>query len=76
MTFTGSKSLLGAPGIFIAIEGGAELIKDRRQFEEHWTKDVELYFPDGIDSPNLLLIKVHATRIHYWNGEDEGEVKV
>ena len=26
------------------------------------------------DTPGLVLIKVHAIRIHYWDGEDEGEV--
>jgi general stress protein 26 len=30
----------------------------------------------GVDSPGLVLIKVHATRIHYWDGEDEGEVLI
>ena len=40
----------------------------------HWTKDVERYFPDGIDTPGLVLVKVVAARAHYWDGEDEGEV--
>ena len=33
-------------------------------------------FKDGVDSPGLVLIKAHATRIHSWDGEDQGEVKV
>ena len=28
----------------------------------------------GVDMPDLALIKVHAKRIKYWEGEDEGEV--
>jgi general stress protein 26 len=64
LSFQGSKGLLGKPPIFIAVEGRAELIRDRTAFE------------DGVDTPGLVLIKVHATRIHYWHGMDEGELKV
>ncbi|MBD0413461.1 pyridoxamine 5'-phosphate oxidase family protein [Oryzicola mucosus] len=76
LTFSGSKSLLGAPGIFIAIEGDADLIRDKAQFEEHWVKDLEIWFPDGIDTPGIALIKVHATKISYWDGEDSGTVAI
>lgn len=76
LTFTGNKSLLGAPGIFIAIEGQAEPIRDKAALEEHWNKDLERWFADGVDTPGLVLIKVHADRISYWDGEDQGEVKV
>ncbi len=72
----GKKSLLGAPGIFITIAGRAEIIRDKAAFAEHWNKDLERWWPDGIDSPGLALIKVNAERIHYWDGEDEGEVSV
>ncbi|WP_426955418.1 pyridoxamine 5'-phosphate oxidase family protein [Muricoccus radiodurans] len=76
LTFTGSKGLLGAPPLFISVEGRGELIRDKAAFAEHWTKDLDRWFEGGIDAPGLVMIKVHATRIHYWNGEDEGEVPV
>jgi general stress protein 26 len=76
LTFTGSKGLLGKPPVFIAVEGKAELIKDKAAFQEHWTKDLDRWFQQGADTPGLTLIKVHATRIHYWDGEEEGEVPV
>lgn len=31
---------------------------------------------DGTDTPGLVLIKVHASRLHYWDGEEEGHVDV
>ena len=76
LSFAGNTGLFGKPGIFVAVEGDAELIRDKGLFEQHWTSDIERYFPDGIDTPGLRLIKVHASRIHYWDGEDEGEVRV
>ncbi|PWW00378.1 general stress protein 26 [Hoeflea marina] len=76
LTFTGSKGLLGKPPIFIAITGKAELIRDKAEFEAHWVEDLERWFEDGVDTPGLVLIKVHADVVHYWDGEDEGEVDV
>ena len=76
LTFVGSKSLLGKPPIFISIEARAELIRDKAAFETHWNKDIEAWAKDGIDTPGLTLIKTHASRIHYWDGEDQGELAV
>ena len=76
LSFQGAKSLLGKPPLFIAVEGTAELIRDKAAFAEHWTKDLDYWFEQGIDTPNIVLIKVHASRIHYWNGKDEGEIRV
>lgn len=74
MSVVGSKSLLGKPPIFIAVEGQAELIRDKAEFQAHWHKELDYWFDEGIDTPGLTLIKVHATRIHYWDGRDEGEL--
>lgn len=76
ISLQGSKGLLGKPPLFIAIEGNAELIKDKAAFAAHWTKDLEYWYKDGVDTPGLALIKVHASRIHYWDGEDQGEIRV
>ena len=74
MSFAGSKGLLGKPPLFIAVEGKAEIIRDKAAFSAHWTKDLDYWFERGTDTPGLVLIKVHATRIHYWDGKDEGEL--
>ena len=74
LTLSGDRGLLGKPGIFIAIEARAELIRDKAQFVAHWTRDLDRWFPQGVDSPGLVLIKAHASRIAYWDGEDEGEL--
>lgn len=74
MSLRGNEGLLGKPPIFIAIEGQAELIRDKTKFTDHWQPDLERWFEGGVDTPGLVLLKAHATRIHYWDGTDEGEV--
>lgn len=73
LSFQGKAGLLGMKPVFVHIEGRAELIRDKAAFEAHWTKDLSLWFKDGIDTPGLTLVKVRGVRAHYWDGQDQGE---
>jgi len=64
------------PTAFIAIQGEAELIREKAEFEAHCITDLERWFENGVHTPGLVLIKFHATRINYWDGENEGDVEV
>ena len=72
--FQGKAGMLGLKPVFVSIEGEAELIQDKAQFEAHWNKDLERWFEQGVDTPGLILIKVHGQRAHYWDGEDQGDL--
>lgn len=72
----GLKGLVGAPGMFIHVEGEANLIRDKGRFAEHWQDGLDRWFPQGIDTPGVVMIEVMAKRIHYWDGMDEGEVRL
>ena len=74
--FQGKAGLLGLKPVFVSIEGSAELIQDKGQFEKHWNKDLERWFKEGTDTPGLTLIKVHGERAHYWDGEDQGDLVI
>jgi general stress protein 26 len=76
LALQGAKGLLGAPPLFIAVEGRAELVRDKAAFADHWSADLDRWFPEGVDTPGLVMIAVHASRIHYWQGEEEGEILV
>ncbi|MET0250377.1 MAG: pyridoxamine 5'-phosphate oxidase family protein [Sphingobium sp.] len=76
LTFQGKAGLLHMRPFFIAVEGGAALIRDRAAFDAHWNADLDKWFEQGADTPGLVMIKVSAKRIHYWDGEDEGELDV
>ena len=76
LSFQGKAGMLRQRPFFIAVEGRADLIRDKSAFEAHWNPDLESWFADGADTPGLVMIKVHAERAHYWDGEDEGEVEL
>lgn len=74
LSYQGKSGLLGLRPFFLAVEGQAALVRDKQQFAAHWTKGLERWWPEGIDTSGLVLIKVSGTRAHYWDGEDEGEI--
>ena len=76
LSLSAPPSLLGKPGIFVVINGHASIVKDKAAFEEHWVKDLERWFDEGVDTPGLVLINVHAARIEYWDGEENEVISV
>ncbi|WP_423142972.1 pyridoxamine 5'-phosphate oxidase family protein [Parablastomonas sp. CN1-191] len=79
LSYQGSAGILGVvgkPGAFIHVEAKAELVRDKAELEKRWQKELERWWPEGPSTPGILLIKAHAGRIHYWDGEDQGEVQL
>ena len=79
VTYMGSPGLMGIvgkPGIFIHVEGRALLVRERDLFVKHWDDSLDRWFPQGPDTPGLILIEVNARRVHYWDGEEEAEVSL
>jgi general stress protein 26 len=72
--YQGKSGALGMRPFFLTVEGRAQLIRDKEEFEAHWTKGLDRWFEQGTDTPGLVLIKVTAERLHYWDGTDEGEL--
>ena len=71
-----SEAGLFSKGIYVAVEGTAELIRDKAAFKQHWTSDLDKWFDHGVDTPGIVLIKVRANRATYWRGREEGEIEL
>ena len=71
-----SLAFQGDKGFMVAVEGKAEVIRDKQAFEDHWNPSLDQWFEDGVDTKGVVMLKVSATRAHYWDGEEEGEVKL
>ena len=76
LSLQGEGGPKGAPGIFIALQGDAEIVRDKAKFEQHWSKDLDRWFKDGPDTEGVVMLHVHATRCAYWDGEDEGDFDI
>ncbi|MGQ3314655.1 pyridoxamine 5'-phosphate oxidase family protein, partial [Reyranella sp.] len=71
-----SLAFQGDDMFMVAVQGKAEIMRDKAAFEDHWNPDLDDWFEDGVDTEGLVMIKVSAERVHYWDGEENGEVKL
>lgn len=68
LTFSGDRD-------WVALRGTAQLHReDRSLFEEHWSPDIDRWFPEGIDTPGLVLIQVTANEAELFGASGEGVV--
>ena len=76
LAFDGKRGILKTTHTYVSVTGAASLVTDRKTMEKHWNKDLEIWFEEGLDTPGIVMIHVKATRLKYWNGEEQGEIKL
>ncbi len=54
--------------VYISLTGDAEVVSDRSKIEELWRPSLEIWFPKGLNDPNIALIKVNVSYAEYWDG--------
>lgn len=52
---------------YVSVTGNAELVRDRQKIAELWKPQFKIWFPRGIDEPDIALLKVHVTQAEYWD---------
>jgi general stress protein 26 len=50
-----------------SVSGTATLSRDREKMRQMWTKWVEVFFPKGLDDPDLALLRVDVEKAEYWD---------
>lgn len=56
-----------AKNTYLSASGTAILVQDRAKIEELWKPLYKTFFPDGLNDPNLALLKVSVDRAEYWD---------
>lgn len=61
--------------LFVAVQGEARVLTDRRVMKDHWHDELRQWFKDGLDTEGLVMLVVDAKRIQWW-GEDDGHIEL
>jgi general stress protein 26 len=59
---------------WISISGTATRTDDPDKARELWNPALKAWFPDGLDTPTLTLVKVHAESAEYWAAAHSSKV--
>ncbi|EAQ80265.1 pyridoxamine 5'-phosphate oxidase family protein [Blastopirellula marina] len=57
---------------FVSLSGRAEVVKDQKRIEALWNDHLNDWFPDGVETPNLALIRVDVHEAEYWKHHSRG----
>jgi general stress protein 26 len=57
----------GSANKYVSVSGTAEIVDDRAKKEELWSAIYKAWFPQGLDDPDLCLMKVEVTFAEYWD---------
>lgn len=52
---------------YVSLKGRAEESKDRQKMEELWSPELKAWFPEGLETPGITLIKVRVESAEYWD---------
>lgn len=62
--------------IYVSVSGTAEIVKNREKIDEYWNDILKAWFPEGKDSPDLVLLKVKVEQAEYWDSSSSTIVQV
>jgi general stress protein 26 len=63
------------PEQYVSISGTAQLVKDRNKLQEKWQPELTTWFPQGLDEPDLALLKVNINKADYWDNHSSCQAK-
>jgi len=54
---------------YLDLWGNASVITDKQTIKNKWAPIVKAWFPNGVDDPNIALLKVEPKDAYYWDAE-------
>lgn len=52
---------------YVSVSGVAQLVDDRTRARQLWSTMNEAWFPNGVDDPDLALVRVDIVHADYWD---------
>ncbi len=52
---------------YVSISGRGEIVQDRTRMKDLWSPWVKVWFPNGLDDPDLALLCVQIEQAEYWD---------
>lgn len=61
---------------YVSVSGRAEIISDKAKMAELWNPMFKAWFPEGLEDPEIILIKVQADTAEYWDSPSKMIVRL
>lgn len=71
LTYTDEKN-----SIYYSIKGYAKTIKEKATIQTLWNPILKVWFPKGVEDPDICLIKVDLHNVEYWDASSSKMVQL
>ena len=61
---------------YVSLSGTARILRDEAKAKELWNPFLKAWFPDGVDDPNLRLLRVTVEKAEYWDAPSSKMVQL
>jgi general stress protein 26 len=61
---------------YVAVSGTGRLLRDRAKAEKIWSAFAKIWFPKGLDDPDLAVLSVTVEKAEYWDAPSGAVVLV
>jgi general stress protein 26 len=61
---------------YVSISGTARLVRDKAKAKELWNPALKAWFPEGLDDPDLALLRVKVEKAEYWDSPSSKMVQL
>lgn len=61
---------------YVSVSGRCQLIRDKAKARELWSPALKAWFPQGLDDPNLALLRVTVEKAEYWDTPNSKAVQL
>ena len=51
----------------VVLAGRARVVEDRAKIREMWKPAFKVWFPEGAEDPNIVLLQIKGERAEYWD---------
>jgi general stress protein 26 len=69
-------ALMDGDDFFASVYGAASLVTDRARMRELWNTAVKAWFPQGVEDPQLVLLRLDVERGEYWDADQNSLLKM
>jgi len=52
---------------YVSLSGTASIVRDPATIKAHWSEPARVWFPEGVEDPDIALLKVDVDQAEYWD---------
>jgi general stress protein 26 len=52
---------------YVSLSGTAQLVRDQAKIIELWQPELKAWFPQGVETPDIALLRINAEKAEYWD---------